>query len=217
MEQTNNTRKSNTSQKVLTVVGAVLCVIFGFMLICNIVIVIKGNVSPDRPPSVLGVTPMVVLSGSMSGDAPDHIEEGDLIFAKPVQPEDLKIGDIITYMEGKTVVTHRIIGINVGEDGKLLFDTKGDANNTADTDPVHQDNLVGIYTGRIPVVGDLAIFMQTPLGMIIFIGVPLVAFVGYDMIRRQKHAAKDQAKTAELEAELERLRALAAEKEGTEQ
>lgn len=216
MEQTNNTRKSNTSQKVLTVVGAVLCVIFGFMLICNIVIVIKGNVSPDRPPSVLGVTPMVVLSGSMSGDAPDHIEAGDLIFAKPVQPEDLKIGDIITYMEGKTVVTHRIIGINVGEDGKLLFDTKGDANNTADTDPVHQDNLVGIYTGRIPMVGDLAIFMQTPLGMIIFIGVPLVAFVGYDMIRRQKHAAKDQAKTAELEAELERLRALAAEKEKTE-
>ena len=217
MEQTNNANKSNTSQKVLTVVGAVLCVIFGFMLICNIVIVIKGNVSPDRPPSVLGVTPMVVLSGSMSGDAPDHIEEGDLIFAKPVQPEALKIGDIITYMEGKTVVTHRIIGINVGEDGKLLFDTKGDANNTADTDPVHQDNLVGIYTGRIPMVGDLAIFMQTPLGMIIFIGVPLVAFVGYDMIRRQKHAAKDQAKTAELEAELERLRALAAEKEGTEQ
>jgi len=216
MEQTNNTRKSNTSQKVLTVVGAVLCVIFGFMLICNIVIVIKGNVSPDRPPSVLGVTPMVVLSGSMSGDAPDHIEAGDLIFAKPVQPEALKIGDIITYMEGKTVVTHRIIGINVGEDGKLLFDTKGDANNTADTDPVHQDNLVGIYTGRIPMVGDLAIFMQTPLGMIIFIGVPLVAFVGYDMIRRQKHAAKDQAKTAELEAELERLRALAAEKEKTE-
>ena len=216
MEQTNNTRKSNTSQKVLTVVGAVLCVIFGFMLICNIVIVIKGNVSPDRPPSVLGVTPMVVLSGSMSGDAPDHIEAGDLIFAKPVQPEDLKIGDIITYMEGKTAVTHRIIGINVGEDGKLLFDTKGDANNTADTDPVHQDNLVGIYTGRIPMVGDLAIFMQTPLGMIIFIGVPLVAFVGYDMIRRQKHAAKDQAKTAELEAELERLRALAAEKEKTE-
>lgn len=213
MEQTNNMRKSNTSQKALTVVGAVLCVIFGFMLICNIVIVIKGNVSPDRPPSVLGVTPMVVLSGSMSGNAPDHIEEGDLIFAKPVKAEDLKVGDIISYMEGKTVVTHRIIGIHVGEDGKLLFDTKGDANNTADTDPVHQDNLVGIYTGRIPKVGDLAIFMQTPLGMILFIGVPLVAFVGYDMIRRQKHAAKDQAKTAELEAELERLRAMAAEKE----
>ena len=213
MEKSKSTEKSTLSQKVLTIVGAVLCVIFGFMLICNIVIVVKGNVSPDRPPSVLGVTPLVVLSGSMSGDAPDHIEDGDLIFVKPVKAADLKVGDVITYMEGSTVVTHRIIEITTDEDGKLLFTTKGDFNNTADKDPVHEDDLVGIYTARIPKVGDLAIFMQTPLGMILFIGVPLVAFVGYDMLRRQKHAAKSDAKTAELEAELARLRALAAEKE----
>ncbi len=213
MEEKTQTEKRTTSQKVLTIIGAVLCVIFSFMLICNIVIVVKGNVSPDRPPSVLGVTPLVVLSGSMSGDAPDHIEAGDMIFVKPVNPAELKVGDVITYMEGKTVVTHRIIEITTGEDGKLLFGTKGDANNTPDTEPVHEDNLVGIYTSRIPMVGDLAIFMQTPLGMIIFIGVPLVAFVGYDILRRQKHAAKDKAKTEELEAELERLRALAAEKD----
>lgn len=212
MEQSKNKEKKTTSQKILSVVGAVLCVVFGFMLICNIVIVVKGNVSPERPPSVLGVTPLVVLSGSMSGDAPDHIEAGDLIFVKPVEAEDLKVGDVITYMEGSTVVTHRIVEITNDDDGALLFGTKGDANNTADQEPVHEDNLVGIYTGRIPKVGDLAIFMQTPLGMIIFIGVPLVLFVGYDILRRQKHAAKDKNKTQELEAELERLRALAAEK-----
>lgn len=205
--------KKANSQKALTIIGIVLCVVFGFMLICNITIIVKGTMAPERPPQVLGVTPLVVLSGSMSGDAPDHIEAGDLIFVTPVEPGDLKVGDVITYMEGKTVVTHRIIEIITGEDGKLQFRTKGDANNTADKDPVHQDKLVGIYRSRIPMVGDLAIFMQTPLGMIIFIGVPLVAFLGYDMIRRQKHAAKDQQKTAELEAELERLRALAAQKE----
>ena len=208
----NNAKKANTP-KVLTIIGIVLCVIFGFMLICNITIIVKGTLFPERPPKVLGITPLVVLSGSMSGDAPDHIEAGDLIFVTPVEAKDLKVGDVITYMEGSTVVTHRIIEITTGEDGKLLFTTKGDANNTADKDPVHEDDLVGIYKSRIPMAGDLAIFMQTPLGMIIFIGVPLVAFLGYDMIRRQKHAAKDQQKTAELEAELERLRALAAQKE----
>ena len=204
--------KKANSQKALTIIGIVLCVVFGFMLICNIAIIVKGTLFPERPPQVLGVTPLVVLSGSMSGDAPDHIEAGDLIFVVPVEAQDLKVGDVITYMEGSTVVTHRIIEIITGEDGKLQFRTKGDANNTADKDPVHQDKLVGIYRSRIPMVGDLAIFMQTPLGMIIFIGVPLVAFLGYDMVRRQKHAAKDQQKTAELEAELERLRALAGEK-----
>lgn len=216
MEQ-KNTENKNTSQKALTIIGAVLCVVFGLMLICNIVIVVKGTLSPDRPPSVLGITPLVVLSGSMSGDAPDHIEAGDMIFVGPVKPAELKVGDVITYMEGSTVVTHRIIEILPGEDGKLLFRTKGDANNTADDEPVHEDKLVGIYKSRIPMVGDLAIFMQTPLGMIVFIGLPLLAFLGYDIIRRQKHAAKDQAKTAELEAELARLRALAAEKEKPEE
>lgn len=211
-----NTEKNSTSQKLLTAIALVLCVIFGFMLICNIVIIVKGNTS-DRPPSVLGVTPMVVLSGSMSGDAPDHIEAGDLIFVTPAVASELRVGDIITFMQGKTVVTHRIVELLPEKDGKLQFRTKGDANNTEDTEPVSEDDLVGIYRGRIPFVGDLAIFMQTPLGMILFIGVPLLAFLGYDIIRRQKHAAKDQKKTEELEAELARLRALAAEKEKQEE
>lgn len=205
--------QKNLSQKVLTITGIVLCVVFGLMLICNITIIIKGTLAPERPPSVLGITPLVVLSGSMSGDAPDHIEAGDLIFVDKAVPGELKEGDVITFMQGSTVVTHRIIRISTAEDGKLQFLTKGDANNTEDTEPVSEDDLVGIYIGRIPMVGDLAIFMQTPLGMILFIGIPLLAFLAYDIIRRQKHAAKDQAKTAELEAELERLRALAAEKE----
>ena len=99
MEQSNNKEKKTTSQKVLTIVGAVLCVVFGFMLICNIVIVVKGNIFPERPPSVLGVTPLVVLSGSMSGTAPDHIEAGDLIFVKPVEPADLTVGDLLPCMD----------------------------------------------------------------------------------------------------------------------
>ena len=201
------------SQRVLTITGIVMCVVFGLMLICNITIIVKGTLAPERPPSVLGITPLVVLSGSMSGDAPDHIEAGDLIFVDKAVPSELKVGNVITFMQGSTVVTHRIIEISTGEDGKLQFLTKGDANNTEDTEPVSEDDLVGIYIGRIPMVGDLTIFMQTPLGMIVFIGTPLLAFLAYDIIRRQKHAAKDKAKTAELEAELERLRALAAEKE----
>lgn len=212
METNTNTEKKTLTRKIVTAIALALCVLFAFTLICNVVIIVKGNTS-ERPPSIFGVTPLVVLSGSMSGDAPDHIEAGDLIFVTKAVASELEVGDVITFMQGKTVVTHRIIEISTDESGKLLFLTKGDANNTEDTEPVSEADLVGIYRSRIPKVGDLAIFMQTPLGMIIFIGVPLLAFLAYDIIRRQKHAAKDQKKTEELEAELERLRALAAEKE----
>ena len=75
----------------LTVIGAMLCILFGFLLICNLTIIIKGTLFPEKPPSVLGVTPMVVLSGSMSGQAEDHIEVGDLIFVGKAEAEALEM------------------------------------------------------------------------------------------------------------------------------
>ena len=201
---------AGASNKIVSAIGLVLCIIFGSLLICNLTIIIKGTLYPERPPSVLGVTPMVVLSGSMSGEAKDHIEVGDLIFVGQAEPQELEVGNVIAYMEGEVVVTHRIIGIEPGEDGKLLFYTKGDANNTEDLHPVTEDNLVGIDRWRIPVVGDFALFLQTPLGMVLFIGVPMLAFIMYDILRRRHYAEKEEKRTAELEAELARLREMAA-------
>lgn len=205
--------KSGVIQKVLTGVSILLCIVFSFMLICNMTIIIKGTLYPERPPSVLGITPMVVLSGSMSGDAEDHIEVGDLIFVGKTEAEELEVGDVIAFMEGKVVVTHRIIEVQTGENGEPEFITKGDANNAQDQRPVTANNLVGIYKARIPKVGDFALFLQTPMGMVLFIGLPLLAFIIYDIIRRQQYARKESKKTAELEAELERLRKLAGERE----
>lgn len=205
--------KSGLIQKILTGVSILLCIVFSFMLICNMTIIIKGTLYPERPPSVLGITPMVVLSGSMSGDAEDHIEVGDLIFVGKTEAEELEVGDVIAFMEGKVVVTHRIIEVQTGENGEPEFITKGDANNAQDQRPVTSNNLVGIYKARIPKVGDFALFLQTPMGMVLFIGLPLLAFIIYDIIRRQQYARKESKKTAELEAELERLRKLAGERE----
>lgn len=208
-EQTK--KKTSAARKVLSIIGIILCVVFGLLLICNITIIVKGTLYPDRPPSVLSVTPLVVMSGSMSGDAPDHIEVGDLIFVGKAKPEELKVGDIIAFMEeegSSTVITHRITAVEKAEDGGIQWQTKGDANPSGDEDPVHQNDLVGIYLFRIAKVGDFALFLQEPLGMVLFIGIPLLAFIIYDIIRRQKYANKENKKTAELEAEIERLRSL---------
>lgn len=212
-KETGRESKSGLMQKLVTGISILLCIVFSFMLICNMTIIIKGTLYPERPPSVLGITPMVVLSGSMSGDAEDHIEVGDLIFVGKTEAEELEVGDVIAFMEGKVVVTHRIIEVQTGENGEPEFITKGDANNAQDQRPVTSNNLVGIYKARIPKVGDFALFLQTPMGMVLFIGLPLLAFIIYDIIRRQQYVRKESKKTAELEAELERLRKLAGERE----
>lgn len=145
--------------------------------------------------------------------AKDHIETGDLIFSQKIEPAELKVGDVISYMEDKSVVTHRIVRVN-SEGGKLSFTTKGDFNNGVDTgDPVAAENVVGIYKARVPALGDFIFFLQQPVGMAIFIGVPVLAFVIFDIIRRSRNNKKADTKAEELEKELERLRALAKQQE----
>ena len=96
-------------------------------------------------------------------------------------------------------------------DGKRSFVTKGDANNTEDP-AVGEDAVFGLYKGRIPGLGDFAMFLQKPLGMAVFIGIPVCAFIIYDIIRRQRSSGRKDKETEELKAELERLRAAAGEK-----
>ena len=141
--------KNKISKRILFIVGAVLCCIFAIILACNLTIIIKGVVNPKVPPSVFGVTPMVVQSGSMSGNAEDHIEVGDLIFTVKPDTDKLKAGDIISYMDGNIAVTHRIVEVQTAADGKRSFVTKGDANNTEDP-AVGEDAVFGLYKGRIP-------------------------------------------------------------------
>ncbi len=198
--------KSKTSRKILLAMGAVLCCLFALMLACNLTIIVKGVIHPEIPPSVCGVTPMVVQSGSMSGSAEDHIEVGDLIFTVKPDLAKLQVGDIISYMDGDIAVTHRIVDIKTDSDGKRSFITKGDANNTEDP-AVGEDAVFGLYKGRIAKLGDFAMFLQKPLGMAVFIGIPVCAFIVYDIIRRQKSAGKADKENEALKAELEKLRA----------
>ncbi len=185
-----------------TAVGALVCGVLGVLLICNLAILVQSAFSREKPPSILGVTPMVVLSGSMSGQQEGHIEVGDLVFARRVDPQSLQVGDVISYMADGSAVTHRITSISTGEDGLLQFTTKGDANNAEDTQPVSQEQLIGRFAGRLPRVGDFALFLQQPLGMLLFVGVPLAGCLAYDAISRRRAAR-------ETEQELSRLRALA--------
>ena len=198
--------KSRTVKGVLSVLGLILCVIFAVMLVFNVTIIIKGVTDPNTPPTVFGVAPMVVQSGSMSGNAEDHIEVGDLIFVAKTDTEKLKVGDVISYMSDGSVITHRIIKIENDQNGKLQFITKGDANNIQDELPVPADSVIGIYKSRIAGIGDFAMFLQKPLGMMIFIGIPVCGFIVYDIVRRQRKVRSNNEKTKELEKELERLR-----------
>ena len=199
------------NKKASTIISIVLIVLLSAILLCNLSIIIQGAVNPEEPPSLFGLTPLIVLSGSMEGDADDCFQTGSMIFTKKVDPDALVIGDVIAFHDpaskSNAITTHRIIDVRTLDDGNRQFITKGDANNAADRLPVNEDDVVGKYSFHIGAIGTFAMFLQEPLGMLIFIGVPVAAFILFMVISKRR--APDP-KRAELEAELERLRAMAA-------
>ena len=195
------------SQKVLTIIGIVLCVILIPMLIVNCTLIIKSFVNKDEVPDFAGVVPLIVLTDSMYPD----IKSGDLIFTKTADADEIEVGDVISFTDpagnGTSIVTHMVIAIHVIE-GETYFETQGTNNNTPDRIYVSTDDLIGEYTGvRIGGAGSFALFMQTLPGLLICVVVPILLFVGYDVLRRRKHDKANQSDVDALKAELEALKA----------
>jgi signal peptidase len=233
-EQTKT--KQDLKHKIFTIVGIVLCVILLPMLIVNVIMIVNSYANKDEAPSVGKYIPFIVQSGSMSG----VIEGGDIIITTKIEPEDVKLDDIITFYDpkgnGTSVVTHRVIEIET-KDGKLVFTTVGDVvmneniekYGTKEEIPeevmksivevVPEEKVISKYSFRIPVLGHVSLFMSTIPGFIVCVLVPLLLLVGYDVVRRKINDKANEQDTAALLAELEQLRAAknAGEKKQEEQ
>ncbi|MGO2481196.1 signal peptidase I [Glutamicibacter ardleyensis] len=102
-------------------------------------------------PRLTGSTAYTVLTGSMRPSLPP----GTLIVVKSLEPEDIRIGDVMTYQleSGESeVVTHRVVGIGATTDGEQRFTLRGDANNT-DDEPVIAQQIRGSLWYSVPYLG----------------------------------------------------------------
>jgi len=188
--------------KAIKYAGVAVCGLLVLILVVNVTFIVKSYIYPDRVPDFLGYKPFIVLSGSME----PAIQAGDLIITKVIEPEKIAVGDIIAFeAEKNTIVTHRVTDVRT-EEG-LSFLTKGDANTGADAKAVGVGELEGIYLCRLAGVGNFAMFLQTPLGMLLFVITPLCLFILYDIVSRNRRSSAERSRTAELEAELAALRA----------
>ncbi len=163
----NKQKKKISISYIIKVIFFMICII---LLLIGMSIIYKANKYPDKVPDVFGIKPFIVLSGSMETE----IYTGDLAFVEIIEPKELKPNDIIAFRnEENTVTTHRIIEI-IKENGQTFYKTKGDANNTEDASLVSTDSVEGIYIGKIPKLGNMLMFLQEPIGLVIVLLVILV-------------------------------------------
>lgn len=121
----------------------------------------------------------VVTSNSMS----PAINSGDVLLAK--SQEHYKIDDIVSFTTTTpdAMTTHRITAIKTKVDPdtqKMVywFQTKGDANSTADGISISQDQILGKVIFVIPFFGYIILYMQSN-----FIGYIFIVCVLYVLIK----------------------------------
>ena len=124
-------------------------------------------------PTALGFKRYVITGGSMTGT----ISKGSVIYSRLVPTEELKTGDVITFVppEFTKPVTHRITSVTTDENGHLVFKTKGDFNQAEDpwrlrlVDPVQAR-----YSFHIPYLGYGLAMLATRQVRMLLIGLPAI-------------------------------------------
>lgn len=172
-----------------------------------IVDLVKNIKSGETKPPLLGA--YVIISPSMV----PTIKVEDAIIILREEPEQLKVGDIITFNSSDPrysglTITHRIVGIEKSKDENLLFRTKGDNNNSEDTALVSSDNIYGRVIMKIPKIGYIQYILTQSYGWLLLVVIPCLGIVIYDIIKlvksvRKTISPKRQLTTTKSELSLE--------------
>lgn len=162
-------------------VMAILCVIGAFLITyiaINKIAQAKGQNAP------LGL--YTIISPSMT----PGIQVYDVVFVVKKDPQDIQIGDIVSYYStnsyfGSTPITHRVIE-KFNTNNGITFRTQGDANPVPDDEIIMSDKVIGTVRFVIPQLGRIQFFLASKGGWFVAILVPAFGIIIYDIIKLVK-------------------------------
>lgn len=161
------------------------------------VVVVTSKVSGGEP-EMFGFQFKTVLSGSMEPE----FDTGSVIVVKPVgDSERFNKGDVITFLEedGK-LITHRVVDV-VSNGERVMYQTKGDNNQSPDRNLVLAENIVAQYSGfSIPFLGYIVNIAKSQNGAFLLLipGIILLGYAGYvifQAIREIDRSEKEKLNT----------------------
>ena len=146
-------------------------VIAAFLVVYNVwALAARAGAFGDNP-TFFGFSGAAVISGSME----PAISVGDFVVTQ--KTEDYAVGDVITFRDGDTYVTHRIILAGEG-----FYTTQGDANNAPDPESVPLSSIVGEVVLVLPGMGSAVQFLQSPAGFFAVVGGGIVLWLISDLL-----------------------------------
>ncbi len=143
--------KSEVVYKTMKVISNLLFIVLGLVLVVCLYSFVSIQVLSHKYVNFFSYTFFQIGSNSMA----PAITTNDLIVVK-LSDDDIKAGDIITYEDGDTLVTHRVQSVN-----QTGYVTKGDANMEQDR-AILKDQVVGKVIKILPQYGVWFKVLTTP-------------------------------------------------------
>ncbi len=181
-KQANGSPAPSRFKKIGSIVlDALVIVVF---LISALLVV--ANLTADKKngelPNVFGYVINSVQSDSMSGT----FEKGSLVVSKiPAEDAEIKIGDVVSFHQkvgNVTIVnTHRVVDIQ-----NNLYQTQGDNRAvcpTPDEEWKTRREILAVYCFEIPLVGHFIDFVKEPLGFVLILVLPMLAFIAWQVYK----------------------------------
>lgn len=132
--------------------------------------------------------PLFSLYTILSPSMVPNINVYDVIIDTSVNsPEDIKVGDVITFIstanltKGMTI-THRVTQVK-NENGKYSYVTKGDANLSPDGRAAEYENVLGKVLFKVPALGRVQSFLSTKSGWLLVVVLPALFIIVSDILK----------------------------------
>lgn len=167
----------------------------------GIYVFISVLTSGSKVPSIFGYSFLKVSSGSMEPE----LETGTVIIVKKIKADAVKEGDIICFYSRDPQIfgipnTHRVSEIGE-ENGERVFITKGDANHIADEQPVHGEDIVGIYFSTVINSAKIASVIKSRQFYFFVLLIPLCLVVFFEALNVSKAVKARKTKNKQDEAD----------------
>lgn len=169
------------TKKVLRILKKILNVFVTIFVIFFLLIVLLQRFS-DNKISFFDFRLFTVITGSME----PKYNVGDVLVAKAIDVNEIKIGDTISYLGSSgsfknKVVTHEVVDIEKDVDGKYIFHTQG-INNLIEDPIVYEDQLYGKVIYKTVILSFIYKVISTNIGMFIFVVIPILYIVSSELL-----------------------------------
>ena len=93
----------------------------------------------------------------------DTYARGDAVLIEYLKPEEIKVGEVMVFRHNNKVITHRVIDIK-NKNNKIYYNTKGDANPSADGYVTEDKDVIGRVDFVIKYIGYPTVYLEELFG-----------------------------------------------------